>query len=352
MSERYVSWLITCLFITEFRFDAIWVLSWMTKILIHGSCLHGLHFFPGRRFPTPAIWRSVIVSRHVTGEKGAVLPLKCDCKYWTNELKLSRPRKAYSFHQADSWYFANILVLELTFEYCALLMSVVLTRSNSLPPCVFHIGLRCCTIALLGHNVRSWNTLNTFLWDSGKNKVLANITYMAKFGSCLGRHLTSLRPWYHADLLRNHRLHCRGVTREERGHNSPRAESLWGRRITAWGAESPNNITSDFFSAVHLLPKDLRLEHGGAESLRGAPKVPTISQVISSVPYICFRKTSGSNTNPVSTGWIVLVCSIKYVVTMTKKFPYSSSDRQPDNISEGGNTVLHENVYIRTIYPQ
>jgi len=261
MSERYVSWLITCLFITEFRFDAIWVLSWMTKILIHGSCLHGLHFFPGRRFPTPAIWRSVIVSRHVTGEKGAVLPLKCDCKYWTNELKLSRPRKAYSFHQADSWYFANILVLELTFEYCALLMSVVLTRSNSLPPCVFHIGLRCCTIALLGHNVRSWNTLNTFLWDSGKNKVLANITYMAKFGSCLGRHLTSLRPWYHADLLRNHRLHCRGVTREERGHNSPRAESLWGRRITAWGAESPNNITSDFFNAVHLLPKDLRFEH-------------------------------------------------------------------------------------------
>ena len=138
---------------------------------------------------------------------------------------------------------------------------------------------------------------------------------MAKFGSCLGRHLTSLRPWYHADLLRNHRLHCRGVTREERGHNSPRA-------------------------------------NGGAESLRGAPKVPTISRVISSMPYICFRKTSGSNTNPVSTEWIVLVCSIKYVVTMTKKFPYSSSDRQPDNISEGGNTVLHENVYIRRIYPQ
>jgi len=29
----------------------------------------------------------------------------------------------------------------------------------------------------------------------------------AKLASCPGPHLTSLRPWYHADLLRNHRLH-------------------------------------------------------------------------------------------------------------------------------------------------
>jgi len=42
--------------------------------------------------------------------------------------------------------------------------------------------------------------------------------------------------------------------------------------------------------------------YGGAESLRGAPndcglrqKVPTVSQVLSSMEYICFRKTSGSN---------------------------------------------------------
>ena len=42
--------------------------------------------------------------------------------------------------------------------------------------------------------------------------------------------------------------------------------------------------------------------YGGAESLRGAPndcerrrKVPTISQILSSIQYICFRKTSGSN---------------------------------------------------------
>ena len=31
---------------------------------------------------------------------------------------------------------------------------------------------------------------------------------------------------------------------------------------------------------------------------------------------------------------------------MTKEFMYSSSDRQLEDISEGSNTVLYENVYI------
>jgi len=48
----------------------------------------------------------------------------------------------------------------------------------------------------------------------------------------------------------------------------------------------------------------------------------------------------------VSTEWIVLVWSIKYAVTITKEFTYSSSDRQLEDISENGNTVLHGNVYI------
>jgi len=47
----------------------------------------------------------------------------------------------------------------------------------------------------------------------------------------------------------------------------------------------------------------------------------------------------------VSTEWIVLVCAIKYVVTITKEFTYSSSDLQLEDISEGSNTVLYENVY-------
>jgi len=47
-----------------------------------------------------------------------------------------------------------------------------------------------------------------------------------------------------------------------------------GRQITAGSAEwlrgdpkSPNNLTSTFFNTagLHLFPKDLRLEHGGAK---------------------------------------------------------------------------------------
>jgi len=45
----------------------------------------------------------------------------------------------------------------------------------------------------------------------------------------------------------------------------------------------------------------------------------------------------------------MLTCSIQYVVTITKEFTYSSSDRQLDDISESANTVLNENVYIRKI---
>jgi len=51
----------------------------------------------------------------------------------------------------------------------------------------------------------------------------------------------------------------------QEGHNSPGAESLWGRWITAGSPKSPNNVTSTFFSAVHLLPKDLSFAHGGAK---------------------------------------------------------------------------------------
>jgi len=40
-----------------------------------------------------------------------------------------------------------------------------------------------------------------------------------------------------------------------RGHNSPSTESLWGEKI-------PNNVISTFFKTLHLLPKDLRFEHG------------------------------------------------------------------------------------------
>ena len=68
-------------------------------------------------------------------------------------------------------------------------------------------------------------------------------------------------------------VQLRGVTRgSEGGRNSLDVESLWGRQITAGGAEwlqwarkSHNNVTSTFFNTVHLLPKDISFEHGGTE---------------------------------------------------------------------------------------
>ena len=46
---------------------------------------------------------------------------------------------------------------------------------------------------------------------------------------------------------------CRGGTRGVQGGDNSRA------------SKSPNNVTSTFFNTVHLLPKDLRFEHGGAK---------------------------------------------------------------------------------------
>ena len=48
----------------------------------------------------------------------------------------------------------------------------------------------------------------------------------------------------------------RGVPR--RGHNVPSNKSLGALK-------SPYNVAGTFFNTLHLLPKDLRFEHGGAE---------------------------------------------------------------------------------------
>jgi len=59
----------------------------------------------------------------------------------------------------------------------------------------------------------------------------------------------------------------RVVTRGQGGRNSMGTKSLWARWSNA----------------------------GDAERLWGRQKVPTMSQALSSIQYICFRKTSGSN---------------------------------------------------------
>ena len=64
----------------------------------------------------------------------------------------------------------------------------------------------------------------------------------------------------------------RGVTVEgQGGHNYPGVESRRGRvitadeRITAGAPKSPTNVTSTCFNTVHLLPKELKFERGGAK---------------------------------------------------------------------------------------
>jgi len=59
--------------------------------------------------------------------------------------------------------------------------------------------------------------------------------------------------------LENSALGNGGVTKGERGHNSPGVKSL------REPPKSPNNVTSTFFNTVHLRPKDLRFEHKGAK---------------------------------------------------------------------------------------
>jgi len=51
------------------------------------------------------------------------------------------------------------------------------------------------------------------------------------------------------------------------GHDSPSAESLCGRQITAGGAIKSQQYHKYFlqYSRLHLLPKDLRFEHGSAK---------------------------------------------------------------------------------------
>jgi len=45
--------------------------------------------------------------------------------------------------------------------------------------------------------------------------------------------------------------------------------------MTAGAPKSPKNVTSIFFNTVHLLPKDLKFEHGGAKLFSCCGRCPT-----------------------------------------------------------------------------
>jgi len=64
----------------------------------------------------------------------------------------------------------------------------------------------------------------------------------------------------------------RGITRGARGAQFPARRvtvgapnHCGGRRMAAGAPKGPNNVTSTSFNAVHLLLKDLSLEHGSAK---------------------------------------------------------------------------------------
>jgi len=84
-----------------------------------------------------------------------------------------------------------------------------------------------------------------------------------------------------------------------------------GRRITAGAPTSPNNVTITFLNTVHLLPKDLAFEHGAPNW--GHRQVTTMSHVLFSIQYICFRKTSGSNIGAPN---LIVSCPGRYLTTL------------------------------------
>ena len=97
---------------------------------------------------------------------------------------------------------------------------------------------------------------------------------------------------------KGHTYHCRGtnrgVTRGEKGLQLPR------RRNIAGAPKGPTNVASTYFNTVHLLPKDLRYEHGGPKfvvapaasnlgTTLGQPDKPKKHNLINDGQYGCGR---------------------------------------------------------------
>jgi len=79
------------------------------------------------------------------------------------------------------------------------------------------------------------------------------------------------RPRYFAEVVNspNSKRKTFGMTRavtRGQGVTIPRQPNYYRGAKTLRGAlQGPNNVASTFVNTVHLLPKDLRFEHGGAK---------------------------------------------------------------------------------------
>jgi len=85
-----------------------------------------------------------------------------------------------------------------------------------------------------------------------------------------------------------------------------------GGRITMGGAEwlraapkSTNNVASTFFNIVHLLPKGLRSEHGGAK-LASCPGRHLTSLRLYSCPLLCLHRRVATGSSGLLYCWSLL----------------------------------------------
>jgi len=98
-------------------------------------------------------------------------------------------------------------------------------------------------------------------------------------------------------------MECRGVTSGgQGGHNSPGAESIPGRRITAWEEKSPNNVTSTFLNTVHCFRKTSGSNIGAQTSF--LPRAP--SNLVTPLIECLVRTTSHGILRPFNSFLILL----------------------------------------------
>jgi len=98
-------------------------------------------------------------------------------------------------------------------------------------------------------------------------------------------------------------MECRGVTTGgKRGHNSPGAETLQGRRITAREEKSPNNVTSTLFNTVHYFRKTSGTNIGAQTSF--LPRAP--SNLVTPLIDCLVRTTSHGTLRPFNSFLILL----------------------------------------------
>jgi len=95
------------------------------------------------------------------------------------------------------------------------------------------------------------NIYQSFIWFISTYVVVS--LFVLKTESKIG---TILMHFAHAN---------QGRTEGARGALFPGRRITMGAPTQGGGAEKSNNVTSTSFNTVHLLPKDLRFEHGGAK---------------------------------------------------------------------------------------